>query len=205
MPIAKTDRKPPRVLLNKKRGDQLFSAILILPTLLVTTIFILVPVIDSVIKSFLEFKVRNIISGKPGEWNNFENYIRLFNGGKLLPAIVITLSFVVGVVLVQFILGMALALILNSNVKCARFIRSIMMMPWVVPTIISALIWMWIFQPQYGLLKYFVGILTGGAGYLCMRLIKSKHPECGGAIGTTAGNAAGGLIFRSLHRYVSGK
>ena len=155
MPIAKTDRKPPRVLLNKKRGDQLFSAILILPTLLVTTIFILVPVIDSVIKSFLEFKVRNIISGKPGEWNNFENYIRLFNGGKLLPAIVTTLTFVVGVVLIQFIL--------NSNVKCARFIRSIMMMPWVVPTIISALIWMWIFQPQYGLLKYIVGVLTGGA------------------------------------------
>lgn len=163
MPIAKTDRKPPRVLLNKKRGDQLFSAILILPTLLVTTIFILVPVIDSVIKSFLEFKVRNIISGKPGEWNNFENYIRLFNGGKLLPAIVTTLTFVVGVVLIQFILGMTLALILNSNVKCARFIRSIMMMPWVVPTIISALIWMWIFQPQYGLLKYIVGVLTGGA------------------------------------------
>ena len=163
MPIAKTDRKPPRVLLNKKRGDQLFSAILIMPTLLVTTIFILVPVIDSVIKSFLEFKVRNIISGKPGEWNNFENYIRLFNGGKLLPAIVTTLTFVVGVVLIQFILGMTLALILNSNVKCARFIRSIMMMPWVVPTIISALIWMWIFQPQYGLLKYIVGVLTGGA------------------------------------------
>ena len=37
------------------------------------------------------------------------------------------------------------------------------MMPWVVPTIISALIWMWIFQPQYGLLKYVVGMFTGGA------------------------------------------
>lgn len=34
-------------------------------------------------------------------------------------------------------------------------------------------------------------ILTGGAGYLLMRLIRSKHAECGGAIGTTAGNAAG--------------
>ena len=34
-------------------------------------------------------------------------------------------------------------------------------------------------------------ILTGGAGYLCMRLIRSKHAECGAAIGTTAGNAAG--------------
>ena len=161
--MTKASKTQPRAGLNKKRGDQLFSLILILPTLLVTAVFILVPVVDSVIKSFTDFRVRNIISGQPGEWNNFENYIRLFNGGKLLPAIVITLSFVVGVVLVQFILGMALALILNSNVKCARFIRSIMMMPWVVPTIISALIWMWIFQPQYGLLKYFVGILTGGA------------------------------------------
>ena len=34
-------------------------------------------------------------------------------------------------------------------------------------------------------------ILTGGAGYLCMRLIRSKHAECGAVIGTTAGNAAG--------------
>ncbi len=156
-------KKEPRLKLNKKRGDQLFSAALVLPTLLITTVFILVPVIDSVIKSFLDFRVRNIISGEPGQWNNFENYTRLFQGGKLLPAIGVTLAFVVGVVLAQFVLGMALALILNSNVKCARFIRSIMMMPWVVPTIISALIWMWIFQPQYGLLKYFVSVITGGA------------------------------------------
>ena len=163
MPTAKTDRKLPRVSRNFKRGDLLLTAVLIVPTVGLTTVFILVPVIDSVIKSFLDFKVRNIISGKAGEWNDFENYIRLFNGGKLMPAIVTTLTFVVGVVLVQFILGMILALILNSNIKCARFIRSIMMMPWVVPTIISALIWMWIFQPQYGLLKYIVSVLTGGA------------------------------------------
>lgn len=81
----------------------------------------------------------------------------------MLPAVLNTFAFVIGVVLAQFILGMALALILNSNVKFARFIRSAMMMPWVVPTIISALIWMWIFQPQYGLLKYVVGMFTGGA------------------------------------------
>lgn len=37
------------------------------------------------------------------------------------------------------------------------------MTPWVVPTIISALIWMWMFQPQYGLMKYIVQLFTGGA------------------------------------------
>ena len=125
--------------------------------------FILVPVVDSVIKSFMDYKIKNIISGKPGVWNNFANYLKLFTGGKMLPAVLNTFAFVIGVVLAQFILGMALALILNSNVKFARFIRSAMMMPWVVPTIISALIWMWIFQPQYGLLKYVVGMFTGGA------------------------------------------
>ena len=149
--------------LNRKRlGDQLFSLALIAPTIIVTIVFILVPVVDSVIKSFQDYRIKNIISGKPGLWNDFANYMKLLDGGKLMPAIINTFVFVIGVVVAQFVLGMALALILNSNVKCARFIRSIMMMPWVVPTIISALIWMWIFQPQYGLLKFMVGVFTGG-------------------------------------------
>ena len=37
-----------------------------------------------------------------------------------------------------------------------------MMTPWCVPTVISALIWMWIFQPQYGLMRYIVSVLTFG-------------------------------------------
>ena len=38
--------------------------------------FILVPVVDSVIKSFMDYKIKNIISGKPGVWNNFANYLK---------------------------------------------------------------------------------------------------------------------------------
>ncbi len=151
-----------RSLLKRTTGDRLFSLTLLVPTVLMTVIFILVPVIDSVYKSFLEFKVKNIISGQPGVWNNFDNYIKLFQNNKLLPSIITTFSFVIAVVLLQFVIGMALALVLNSNVRFARVFRSIMMMPWVVPTVISALIWMWMFQPQYGLVKYLVGLATFG-------------------------------------------
>ena len=147
----------------RQRNDRIFAGALLLPSVLITVIFILIPVVDSVIKSFLDYRVRNIISGTPGEWNNFENYIRLFNNGRLGMSIVHTLTFVVGVVVAQFLIGMALALILNSNIKFTRFVRSIMMAPWVVPTIISGLIWMWLYQPQYGLLKYLIGIFTGGS------------------------------------------
>lgn len=146
----------------RERNDRVFAGALLLPSVLITVIFILVPVVDSVIKSFLNYKVKNIISGKPGEWNNFANYIKLFQNGKLGMAIVHTLLFVAAVVIAQFLLGMALALILNSDIRFTRFVRSIMMAPWVVPTIISGLIWMWLYQPQYGLLKYLIGLVTGG-------------------------------------------
>ncbi len=153
-------------LINNKLSnniqDKVFWVSLILPVVLIATFFILVPVADSVIKSFLEFRMKNIVSGEPGTWNNFDNYYAMLNDNRFWPAIKVTFLFVIMQVSMQFILGMALALLLNSNIKCARFIRSIMMTPWVVPTVISALIWMWIFQSQYGVFKYFVDIITNG-------------------------------------------
>jgi multiple sugar transport system permease protein len=139
-------------------ADIAFSLTLAAPAMLMTIIFILFPVVDSVYKSLLTFKVSNIISGKPGTWNNFANYIRLFQNNKLVPAIITTFYFIAVIVICQFVFGMSLALILNSNIRGSRFLRSIMMIPWVVPTVISALVWMWIYQPQYGLLKYFMSL-----------------------------------------------
>jgi multiple sugar transport system permease protein len=151
-----------RSYFKTQTGDRVFAFALLLPAIITTLAFILIPVADSIYRSFFDYKVKNIISGKPGIWNDFANYTKLFSNGKLLPSITNTLVFVFGVVTVQFILGMALALILNSDIRFSRFIRSIMMVPWVVPTLISGLVWLWLFQPQYGLVKYFVGILTGG-------------------------------------------
>ncbi len=148
--------------LKRHTADKLFSLLLLLPAIITTFAFILIPVIDSIYRSFLEYRVRNIISGEPGEWNNFANYLKLFSNGKLVPSMINTLTFVFGVVIAQFVLGMALALILNTGIKGSRFIRSIMMVPWVVPTIISGLVWMWMFQAQYGLVKYLVDVVTGG-------------------------------------------
>ncbi|MEG0566049.1 MAG: sugar ABC transporter permease, partial [Hungatella sp.] len=119
--------------MKTQTGDRVFAITLLIPAIITTVAFILIPVVDSIYRSFFDYKVKNIISGKPGIWNDFANYTKLFANGKLLPSMTNTLVFVFGVVISQFILGMTLALILNSNVKCSRFIRSIMMIPWVVP------------------------------------------------------------------------
>jgi len=150
------------IMLKKETGDRYFSLTLLAPAVLITAVFILIPVADSVIKSFLDYRVRNIISGQPGQWNNFANYLRLFQNKKLLPAIGVTFSFALITVSLQFIFGMILALVLNSKIRASRFLRSIMMTPWVVPTVVSALVWMWMYQPQYGLLKYLAQVVSGG-------------------------------------------
>lgn len=149
--------------LTKDAKDKLFSLFLALPAVIMTVIFILVPVVDSVIKSFTKYQIKNIISGKPGTWNNFANYTKLFQNAKLPQAIANTFTYVIVVVICAFILGMTLALILNAGVKGAKIIQGVMMTPWVIPTVISALIWMWLFQPQYGLIKYLVSVVTGGS------------------------------------------
>lgn len=102
--------------LSRSMKDKLFSLLLASPAIIMTTVFILVPVVDSVIKSFTKYQIKNIISGKPGTWNHFQNYIKLFQNAKLPQAISNTFLFVIVVVLSAFILGMALSLILNSNV-----------------------------------------------------------------------------------------
>ena len=78
--------------LTKDAKDKLFSLFLAIPAVIMTVIFILVPVVDSVIKSFTKYQIKNIISGKPGTWNNFANYTKLFQNAKLPQAIANTFT-----------------------------------------------------------------------------------------------------------------
>lgn len=147
---------------NQMLSENSYSFVLTIPATILTVIFIIVPIIQSLIMSFQKYGVKNIISGQPGTFNNFRNYTKLFEANQIPEAAYHTLWFVLVVILFQFIIGMALAIVLNKDFKGARFFRSVMMTPWVVPTVISGLIWMWLFQPQYGFVKYFISIISRG-------------------------------------------
>lgn len=147
-----------------KRGvaERLFWCLLVAPSVLIVTLFILVPIVDSILKSFTAYKLANIIKGTTPKWNDFANYISLFESGVLTESVGITFKFVLITTVLSLVIGMSLALILNSDIKGARLFRSVMMTPWVVPTVISALVWIWIYQPQYGLFRYIVNLVTFG-------------------------------------------
>ncbi len=150
------------ILGTKNQKDAAFSLLLLMPAIILCITFILIPIVDSVKMSFTSYKIKNLTQGIPGVWNNFANYTRLWESGKLQDSIVVTLWFVGITVVLTFIISMALALMLNSKIKGARFLRSVMMIPWVIPTVIAGLLWAWIFANPYGLLQYLVKVFTGG-------------------------------------------
>ena len=153
---------PRRILRTKKQQDRAFSLFLLMPAIVTCIIFILLPIINSVAMSFTSYKLINMTKGIPGEWNNFGNYIRLWKSGKLQDSIGITFFFVLMTVGLTFRVSMTLALLLDSKIKGARLLRSVMMIPWVIPTVISGLLWAWIFANPYGLLQYVVKVFTHG-------------------------------------------
>lgn len=143
--------------------DKIFCLILLLPAIILCVAFIIIPIIDSVFMSFTDYKIANLTQNIPGKWNNFANYARLWNSGKLQSAASITVIFVTITVILTFIISMTLALILNTKIVGARLLRSIMMIPWVIPTVIAGLLWAWIYANPYGLLQYLVSIFSGGS------------------------------------------
>lgn len=147
---------------SRKRQDMLFCVCLLFPAIVLCTAFILIPIVDSVVMSFTSYKIANLTKNRPGEWNDFANYTRLWKAGKLQSAIGITSRFVFWTVSLTFLISMTLALILNTEPRGARFLRSVMMIPWVIPTVITGLLWAWIYANPYGLVQYLVHLFSGG-------------------------------------------
>ncbi|XID92069.1 carbohydrate ABC transporter permease [Paenibacillaceae bacterium WGS1546] len=142
--------------LSEKAKDAIFLAVIICPALLLLLFTIGIPIVKSLYMSFFEV---SLLSMKSQVWNSFENYKQLFSDGEFAHAIGVTFRYVFSVVAIQFVLGIALALILNGKIPFRRALRTVILIPWVVPTLIGALLWMWLFQPQYGVLNYILQTL----------------------------------------------
>lgn len=132
-------------------GDNTFGFLLILPALLIMLCVIAVPVGRGIWISFCENKIANI--NEPF-WNNFANYKAIFKNGDIFLWFSNTLRFVICTVSLVLILGMSIALLLNSKIVGRKVFRGLVIIPWTVPSVVVALVWRWMFQQQYGVMNY---------------------------------------------------
>lgn len=136
---------------NEHKKDILFGYGLLLPTFLVFSVVILYPIISAIVRSFCDYTFLTV--NKPLKWNDFENYKTIFKNG-FLTQLWTTIKFTLGTVGIELVLGMSIALLLNSKIRGRNALRSVFLMPWCIPSIVTALLWSWLFQAQYGIINY---------------------------------------------------
>lgn len=81
------------------------------------------------------------------------NFIYFFSNSSLVKTVPITLAFVVGATVLSFVLGLLWALVLEQIRRGRGFLRAITLVPWVLPSVVTAFLWAWIFNGQFGLLN----------------------------------------------------
>ena len=98
--------------------------------------------------------------GRRGIWVGLENFEYLFTDPIFWSAVFYSV-FYTGVATVgKFALGLWLALLLNNHLPIKSFIRAIILLPWIVPTVLSAIAFWWIYDPQFSIISYvFVDVL----------------------------------------------
>jgi ABC-type sugar transport system permease subunit len=108
--------------------------------------------------------------GLPPVFVGFENYIRLTWDGFFQRAVVNSFIFTFGSVGFKLVLGVVMALVLTSNIRWRSFWTGVLLIPWVAPTVVSALNFLWIFDGSLGVLNYVLvrvlHVFPQGVGWL---------------------------------------
>ena len=94
--------------------------------------------------------------GQPGQWIGLDNFISLANDSVFWLAVTNTIFYTASATVGKFALGLWLALLLNHHIPFKAFIRAILLLPWIVPTVLSAIAWWWIYDPQFSIISFVV-------------------------------------------------
>ena len=118
----------------------------VLPMVVIMVGLILWPIIDAIILSTTSL---NFITGET-VFVGLGNYVRLLSSSDYELAIRNTLQFTLWSLSLKIVTGMTIALILNSRLPYRNILSGIMLLPWIVPEIVTALAWKSIFDPIFG-------------------------------------------------------
>ncbi|WP_184529213.1 carbohydrate ABC transporter permease [Variovorax sp. Sphag1AA] len=92
--------------------------------------------------------------GRGGEWIGLENYVFLWNDAVTRLALFNTLFYTAVASVFKFFLGLWLAVLLNKNIRFKTFFRAVILLPYIVPTALSAIAFWWIYDSQFSIISW---------------------------------------------------
>ena len=128
--------------------DSTLGYLFLFPALLVILGLVAYPFASAIVMTF-----QNKTAGAPGRFIGLGNYRELLASEQFLRTVINTVVYTAVGVGIKFCLGLSMALVLNQERFCNNLFRSFLLIPWAIPTVMSALNWRWIFDDASGLIN----------------------------------------------------
>ncbi|HET6803548.1 MAG TPA: sugar ABC transporter permease [Casimicrobiaceae bacterium] len=152
-------------LLTRIQNDRnALGLLFLLPTAVLLLLFLTYPLGLGTWLGFTDTKI-----GRRGEWIGLENFEFLWGDAVTRLALFNTLFYTIVASVIKFVLGLWLALLLNKHLPFKAFLRAIVLLPFIVPTALSAIAFWWIYDSQFSILSWAlqrVGLIHGYIDFL---------------------------------------
>ena len=145
-PYAAAPRRGPvtRVLEN----ERWFAFFLLLPTAVLLGLFMAYPFIKGVLLALSDAKV-----GVPGSFVGLQNFAALLNDSIFRIAVWNTIVYTAVTTVFKLALGLWLALLLNRHFRGKAITRAFVLLPFIIPTVLSTFAWKWMFDPTFSVIN----------------------------------------------------
>jgi multiple sugar transport system permease protein len=132
-----------------ERREWLLAFVLLCPALSMLGLFVAYPFVRGIWLSLLDSVI-----GREGNFVGIQNYVKLWHDGIFRRTAANTFIYTALATVLKLGLGMAVALMLNNLLGFKRILRASMLLPWIVPTVLSTLAWKWMFDPTFSIVNW---------------------------------------------------
>lgn len=127
--------------MNKEKSGLIF----VLPALIGTFIFIIIPIFCSFALSFTEWDLLNEI-----KFVGLDNYRTIFSDGEFLQILINTIVYAISTTVFAVIIPLLIAAALNAKIRGGEAFKTMYFLPFITPAVVIAIVWGWIFDPNVG-------------------------------------------------------
>lgn len=135
-------------------GDRFNAgALFVLPTLFVVSFLILYPIVYNVWLGFHSYEGGVLV------WVGLENYVEFYSTGRFFSIFQNTIVWGVLNIFFQIVIGTGIALLINTPFYGKRMVRGLLLLPWVTPGVVVAIVWKWMYDPTFGILNHLLSTI----------------------------------------------
>lgn len=147
--VAKAESHRSWRRIDLSQGRNVLGLLFMLPAAVFLLVFLTYPLGLGVWLAFTDTRI-----GRPGVFIGLENYELLWGDPVFWLSVFNTILYTVVASILKFALGLWLALLLNNHLPFKAFFRAIVLLPWVVPTVLSAIAFWWIYDAQFSIISW---------------------------------------------------